>query len=136
MDDFLGALAMTVEFGPVTALNLARVTQLVNKTNQFNTTTIRRTEAEVAALAADPQALTLQFRLIDKFGDNGIVSVMLLTPAEGEPDGARARQLGDELPGLRPPARGGGAEHPRRDRPRPRRPRDPRAPSCRRRRTA
>ena len=81
MDDFLGALAMTVEVGPVTALNLARVTQLVNKTNQFNTTTIRRTEAEVAALAADPAALTLQFRLLDKFGDNGIVSVMLLEPA-------------------------------------------------------
>ena len=54
MDAFLGALGMTVESGPVTALNLARVTQLVNKTNQFNTTTIRRTEAEVAALAADP----------------------------------------------------------------------------------
>ena len=54
IDEFLGALAMTVEFGPVTALNLARVTQLINKTNQFNTTTIRRSEAEVAALAADP----------------------------------------------------------------------------------
>jgi FkbH-like protein len=74
---------MTVEFGPVNALNLARVTQLLNKTNQFNTTTLRRTEAEVAALAADPDALALQFRLLDKFGDNGIVSVMLLVPAEG-----------------------------------------------------
>ena len=84
MEAFLGQLAMTVEFGPVNALNLARVTQLVNKTNQFNTTTIRRTEAEVAALAADPQALTLQFRLLDKFGDNGIVSVMLLEPAGDE----------------------------------------------------
>ena len=127
MDAFLGALAMTVEAGPVTALNLARVTQLVNKTNQFNTTTMRRTEAEVAALAADPDGLTLQFRLLDKFGDNGIVSVMLLEPAEaGVRGGARARQLGDELPGLRPPARGGGAEHPRRGRPRPRRHRDPR----------
>jgi FkbH-like protein len=81
MDAFLGALAMTVEFGPVNALNLARVTQLVNKTNQFNTTTLRRTEAEVAALAADPAGLALQFRLLDKFGDNGIVSVMLLEPA-------------------------------------------------------
>jgi FkbH-like protein len=74
---------MTVEFGPVTPVSLARVTQLINKTNQFNTTTIRRTEAEVAALAADPRGLTLQFRLLDKFGDNGIVSAMLLEPAEG-----------------------------------------------------
>jgi FkbH-like protein len=81
IDEFLGALAMTVEFGPVNALNLARVTQLINKTNQFNTTTIRRTEAEVAALAADPRGLALQFRLLDRFGDNGIVSVMLLEPA-------------------------------------------------------
>lgn len=80
MDAFLGALDMTVEAGPVTELNLARVTQLLNKTNQFNTTTLRRTEAEVAALAADPAGLTLQFRLVDKFGDNGIVSVMLLAP--------------------------------------------------------
>ncbi|HRO13431.1 MAG TPA: methoxymalonyl-ACP biosynthesis protein FkbH, partial [Amaricoccus sp.] len=81
MEAFLGQLAMTVEFGPVNALNLARVTQLINKTNQFNTTTIRRTEAEVAAIAGDPAGLTLQFRLVDKFGDNGIVSVMLLEPA-------------------------------------------------------
>ena len=86
MDGFLAELGMTVEFGPVTPVNLARVTQLVNKTNQFNTTTIRRSEAEVAALAADPAALLLQFRLIDKFGDNGIVSAMILTPAPGEPD--------------------------------------------------
>jgi FkbH-like protein len=90
MEEFLGQLAMTVEFGPVTPLNLARVTQLLNKTNQFNTTTIRRTEAEVAALAENPQALALQFRLLDKFGDNGIVSVMLLEPAE---DGGGALEL-------------------------------------------
>lgn len=81
MDGFLAQLDMAVEFGPVTPLNRARVTQLVNKTNQFNTTTIRRTEAEVAALAEDPGSLLLQFRLTDKFGDNGIVSVMILTPA-------------------------------------------------------
>ena len=93
MDAFLGALAMTVEAGPVDALNLARVTQLLNKTNQFNTTTIRRTEAEVAALAADPDGLTLQFRLVDKFGDNGIVSVMLLAPAEAARAGGGALEL-------------------------------------------
>ncbi len=84
MDAFLDALGMTVEAGPVDALTLARATQLVNKTNQFNTTTLRRTEAEVAALAADPDGLTLQFRLVDKFGDNGIVSVMLLAPVPGD----------------------------------------------------
>ncbi|MER2507682.1 MAG: HAD-IIIC family phosphatase [Amaricoccus sp.] len=83
MDGFLEQLAMAVEFGPVTSLNRARVTQLINKTNQFNTTTIRLTEAEVEAMVADPAALLLQFRLTDKFGDNGIVSVMTATLAAG-----------------------------------------------------
>jgi len=80
MESFLADLAMTAEAGPVTALTLARATQLINKTNQFNTTTLRRTEAEVAALAADPAAVTLTVRLADKFGDNGIVAVALLAP--------------------------------------------------------
>ncbi len=81
MDGFLEQLAMSVEFGPVSPLNRARVTQLVNKTNQFNTTTIRRAEAEIETLSADPGAVLLQFRLVDKFGDNGIVSVMIATLA-------------------------------------------------------
>ena len=85
MEDFLGALAMEVDFGPVDALARPRATQLINKTNQFNTTTIRRSEAEVAEMAARPGAVTLWFRLADRFGDNGIVSVMLMVPgAAGE----------------------------------------------------
>ena len=84
MDAFLQQLGMSVDFGPVTSLNIARATQLINKTNQFNTTTIRLSESEVAALAAVPGSILLQFRLIDKFGDNGIVSVMIVVPAEGE----------------------------------------------------
>lgn len=82
IDDFLRQLEMSVDFGPVTSLNLARVTQLINKTNQFNTTTLRLTENEVAALAADPGAILLQFRLLDRFGDNGIVSVMIVVPTK------------------------------------------------------
>ena len=82
MDSFLRGLAMEAEAGPVTALTLARATQLINKTNQFNTTTLRRTEAEVAALMADPAAVTLTLRLADKFGDNGIVAVALAAPSD------------------------------------------------------
>lgn len=82
MDSFLKGLAMEAEAGPVTALTLARATQLINKTNQFNTTTLRRTEAEVAALMADPAAVTLTLRLADKFGDNGIVAVALAAPSD------------------------------------------------------
>lgn len=81
MDDFLRGLQMSVKFGPVTSANLPRVTQLINKTNQFNTTTRRYTSEEVQALAAAPQHLTLQFRLADRFGDNGLVSVMLICQA-------------------------------------------------------
>jgi FkbH-like protein len=83
LDAYLEQLGMTVEFGGVTPLNLARVTQLINKTNQFNTTTVRMTEQDVQALAMDPKSVVLQFRLVDKFGDNGLVSVLLA--GAGEP---------------------------------------------------
>ena len=86
MDEFLRGLEMSVAFGPVTPVNLARVTQLLNKTNQFNTTTRRYTADEVAALAALPDGLLLQFRLLDRFADNGLVSVMILRCADDEAD--------------------------------------------------
>jgi FkbH-like protein len=86
MDSFLQQLEMTVVYGPITPLHLSRVTQLINKTNQFNNTTIRRTEHEIKALMANSRAILSQFRLIDKFGDNGIVSVVLAVPVEAEPD--------------------------------------------------
>jgi FkbH-like protein len=78
--DFLRELRMTVFFGPVTPVDLARVTQLINKTNQFNTTGRRYSADEVAQLAKDSVNLTLQFRLADRFGDNGLVGAMILRP--------------------------------------------------------
>ncbi len=81
MDDFLRGLEMTAVHGPVAALELERSTQLINKTNQFNTTGRRYSADEVARLAADPAGLSLQLRLVDRFGDNGLVSVMLLRDA-------------------------------------------------------
>ena len=56
---------------------LERITQLINKTNQFNLTTRRYTTAEVEAIAQDPRFVTLYGRLADKFGDNGLVSVLI-----------------------------------------------------------
>lgn len=85
MSAFLKQLDMKVVAGKARPVDLARVTQLINKTNQFNTTTLRRTEDEIRAFAADPNSLVLQFRLIDRMGDNGIVSVMVAQPAAGEP---------------------------------------------------
>ena len=76
--DFLGGLDMSVAYGPF--VELSRVTQLVNKTNQFNTTARRYTPDEVADRASAQSYITLQFRLIDRYGDNGIVSAILLGP--------------------------------------------------------
>jgi FkbH-like protein len=81
MDDFLRGLDMTAVYGPFTAVDHARVVQLINKTNQFNTTTRRYAGEEVARIMDDPEAVTLQFRLLDRVGDNGLVSTMILRPA-------------------------------------------------------
>ncbi len=72
--DFLKSLAMTAELGSFDAAHAERITQLVNKSNQFNLTTRRYTAAEIEALSQDQNAITLYGRLTDKFGDNGIVS--------------------------------------------------------------
>lgn len=80
MDDFLCNLKMSVIYGPFTAVDHARIVQLINKTNQFNTTTRRYTSEEVAELTNLPDALTLQFRLLDRIGDNGLVSTMICRP--------------------------------------------------------
>ena len=80
MDDFLSSLKMSVSYGPFTPVDLARVTQLINKTNQFNTTTRRYTAEQVATFASAADVITLQFRLLDRFGDNGLVSAMILRP--------------------------------------------------------
>jgi FkbH-like protein len=80
LDDFLLGLEMSAEFGPVQPVDMTRVAQLINKTNQFNPTTRRRTLDEVTAFVASERAIALQFRLLDRFGDNGLVSVMLLRP--------------------------------------------------------
>jgi FkbH-like protein len=86
VDDFLRGLEMTVIHGPFAAVDLARIAQLINKTNQFNPTTRRYQPEQVKELAASPETVTLQFRLLDRFGDNGLVSAMILRPREGGPD--------------------------------------------------
>ena len=84
MDEFLRGLKMTAIHGPFTAVDHARVVQLINKTNQFNTTTRRYGGEEITRIMDDPDSLTLQFRLLDRVGDNGLVSTMILRPAAGD----------------------------------------------------
>jgi len=58
MEDFLRGLAMTAVYGPFTAVDHARVVQLINKTNQFNTTTRRYAGDEIARIMEEPDAVT------------------------------------------------------------------------------
>ncbi len=73
---YLDSLEMTARMVPVGGGNIERVTQLINKTNQFNMTTRRYTEAEVTTLSASNDYVSICASLSDKFGDNGIVSVL------------------------------------------------------------
>jgi FkbH-like protein len=86
MGDFLRGLTMSVTFGPFQKFDLARVAQLIAKTNQFNMTTRRHSLEDVSRFVADERCTTLQFRLVDRFGDNGLVSVMILSPDPQAPD--------------------------------------------------
>jgi FkbH-like protein len=76
LGDYLSSLEMRLSLGPFNASNRARVTQLVNKSNQFNLTTRRLTESEVEGMEADPSVITVQARLSDRFGDMGLISVV------------------------------------------------------------
>lgn len=76
-DDFLASLEMSAVIGEFDPVHIPRITQLTNKSNQFNLTTKRYTQAEMEATAASPNYIRLCGRLTDKFGDNGIVSVVI-----------------------------------------------------------
>jgi FkbH-like protein len=80
VDAYLASLRMEIRFAPFDAAGRARIAQLINKSNQFNLTTRRYTEAEVAAAQDDPDCFTLQIRLTDLFGDNGMISVIICRP--------------------------------------------------------
>lgn len=76
-DDFIASLELKVETFPVLKEHLGRVTQLISKTNQFNLTTIRRTQAQVHTLHEDPKAHIYAIRVCDRFGDYGLTGVVI-----------------------------------------------------------
>ncbi len=76
-DDYLLSLEMNGEIRSFIPAYMARIAQLTNKSNQFNLTTKRYTQSEIEAAAADPSYITLYGKLTDKFGDNGVVSVII-----------------------------------------------------------
>jgi len=79
LSEFLASLEMRAQLAPIDDTSFARVLQLANKTNQFNLTTRRFTEAELRAWIERPEGMSLTVRLADRFGDHGLVGVVTAT---------------------------------------------------------
>lgn len=75
--DFLKSLAMEAEIQPFSDVYIERITQLINKTNQFNLTTKRYTVPEIEYIAKNENYITLYGKLTDKFGDNGLIAIVI-----------------------------------------------------------
>ncbi|HXV32266.1 MAG TPA: hypothetical protein VD840_18195, partial [Sinorhizobium sp.] len=82
-DTYLGSLEQKAALREFEPKHLDRITQLINKTNQFNLTTRRSSAGEMAAFAADPERTVLAARLSDRFGDSGLISVAVGRMARG-----------------------------------------------------
>jgi FkbH-like protein len=81
-NDYLLSLEMKAEIGAFIPTYYSRIAQLSNKSNQFNLTTRRYTQAEIEEIASDEKYITLYGKLSDKFGDNGVVSVVVCRQEE------------------------------------------------------
>ena len=76
-DDYLESLEMSAEIHRFRTSDVARIAQLISRSNQFNLTTIRRGEPELLALMADPSVQPFSMRLRDRFGDYGLIAVVI-----------------------------------------------------------
>lgn len=83
LDDFLASIELRMEELLVDTATLDRAVQLLHKTNQFNLTTRRHNMETVAAMADDPETFARCYRVTDRFGDNGVVGVLIAVP-DGE----------------------------------------------------
>lgn len=77
-DDFLKSLNMLSLVEPFNKFNTPRVAQLSQRSNQFNLRTVRYTDADIELIAISQNYFTLAFTLEDKFGDNGLICVVIL----------------------------------------------------------
>jgi FkbH-like protein len=77
MDSYLASMEMVATVNDFNSVDLPRICQLINKSNQFNLTTRRRTEAELLVLMQDPEYLGFTIRLRDRFGDHGLIAVVI-----------------------------------------------------------
>jgi FkbH-like protein len=77
LEGYLASLDMKLLWGVFGTVSLKRVTQLVNKTNQFNLTTRRYTEAEISEIMSNSDYIGLHLRLVDRYADHGIIGVLI-----------------------------------------------------------
>jgi len=77
LNTYLKTLQMTATLRPFDENGMKRIVQLISKTNQFNLTTYRHNESQTRDFMKNDQYFTLQVRLADAFGDNGMVSVVI-----------------------------------------------------------
>ncbi len=83
-DDYLQGLEMKATAAPFDRFHYPRIAQLTQRSNQFNLRTVRYTEAEIEALAEDAGHICLYFTLKDKFGDHGLISVVILDKEDAQ----------------------------------------------------
>jgi FkbH-like protein len=77
LNSFLASLVLVGRIEPICPASLERSAQLISRSNQFNLTTRRRSNGELLSMIADPDWLTMTVSLEDRFGDNGLISVVL-----------------------------------------------------------
>jgi len=77
LPSYLRGLEMQLVWRRFDRVGLQRIVQLINKSNQFNLTTRRYTDEDVLAVMDDPAAFGLQLRLLDRFGDNGVIAIIV-----------------------------------------------------------
>ena len=82
--DFLKSLNMVSTVSGFTKFNTPRIAQLSQRSNQFNLRTVRYTETDIELMAKDPDVIDLSFTLEDKFGDNGLIAVVIMKKQNAE----------------------------------------------------
>ncbi len=84
IEDFYRGLEMRVKIGRAESFTIPRIAQLTQKTNQFNVTTRRYTEADIRAMSQDPECAIFWLDLTDRFGPSGVVGVLILKREAGD----------------------------------------------------
>ena len=84
LDEFIAELAMEAHVLPFDGFAMSRVLQLVQRSNQFNLTTIRYSETELRQLASSDDVAAFCIRLNDRLGDNGVIAAVILRKSGGD----------------------------------------------------